>query len=83
MLADGNRIPILVASTKLEKGLRAMTMKEKLLVHRKIEAENESKLNLWKRFEHAKKCLGFYPDSVTELWMFEQNGYDESVLSFR
>ena len=47
MLADRERIPLLVASTKLEKGLRAMTMKEKLEMHKRIEAENQRKLNEW------------------------------------
>ena len=31
-----------------EKGLRAMTMKEKLAIHREIEAENRRKLTEWK-----------------------------------
>ena len=31
-----------------EKGLMAMTMKERLEVHRQIEAENERKLKEWK-----------------------------------
>lgn len=48
MLTDRERTPLLVASTKLEKGLRAMTMKERLEVHRQIEAENERKLKEWK-----------------------------------
>lgn len=30
-----------------EKGLRAMTMKEKLAIHREIEAENRRKLTEW------------------------------------
>ena len=49
MLTDMERISLLVASTKLEKGrLRAMTMKERLEVHRQIERENERKLKEWK-----------------------------------
>ena len=44
MLTAGSRAPALVASTKLEKGLRAMTMKERLAVHRQIEAENKHKM---------------------------------------
>ena len=47
-MADGSRTPALVASGKLEKGLRAMTMKERLEVHHQIEAENERKLKEWK-----------------------------------
>ena len=35
-------------SQTLEKGLRAMTMKEKLEMHRRIEAENKRKLAEWK-----------------------------------
>ena len=34
------------------KGLRAMTMKERLAVHRQIEAENEQKLKEWKERNH-------------------------------
>ena len=34
-------------SQTLEKGLRAMTMKEKLAIHREIEAENLRKLCEW------------------------------------
>ena len=59
-----------------------MTMKEKLEVHRQIEAENERKLNLWKRFEYAKKCLGFRPSSEAELRMYECNGYDDGILAY-
>ena len=36
------------ASTKLEKGLRAMTMKERLAIHKQIVKENERKLKEWK-----------------------------------
>jgi len=32
---------------QLEKGLRAMTMKEKLQMHKRIEAENRRKLAEW------------------------------------
>ena len=48
MLTDRERTPLLVASTKLEK-VRAnhMTMKEKLAIHREIEAENLRKLREW------------------------------------
>ena len=53
MLTAGGRAAALVASTKLEKGLRAMTMKEKLEMHRRIEAENKRKLREWK--ENKKK----------------------------
>ena len=35
-------------SQTLEKGLRAMTIKELLEVHRQIEAENERKMKEWK-----------------------------------
>ena len=51
MLADGNRIPILVASTKLGKGLRAMTIKERIRMHIQIERENKRKLKEWKEGE--------------------------------
>ena len=53
MLADRERTPLLVASTKLEKGLRAMTMKERLVVHREIVRENERKLKEWKERRKA------------------------------
>ena len=52
MLADRERTPLLVASTKLEKGLRAMTIKERLEVHRQIEAENRENIEgvaVWDR----------------------------------
>ena len=41
------------------KGLRAMTMKERLAVHRQIEAENERKLKEWKErnYESDGSCL--------------------------
>ena len=50
MLTDRERSPLLVASTKLEK-VRAnhMTMKEKIRIHRQIEAENTRKLKEWKK----------------------------------
>lgn len=49
MLTDRERTPLLVASTKLEEGwLRAMTMKEKLAIHKQIVNENERKLKEWK-----------------------------------
>lgn len=48
MLADRERLPLLVASTKLGKGMRAMSMKERLAIHRQIEAENRRKLKEWK-----------------------------------
>ena len=48
MLTDDARTPDIVASTKLEKGLRAMTMKEKLAIHKRIVKENERKLKEWK-----------------------------------
>ena len=60
-----------------------MTMKEKLEVHRRIEAENRRKLELWQRFNYAEKCLGFRPGSVNELKMYECNGYDDSILAYR
>jgi hypothetical protein len=49
MLTDRERTSLLVASTKLEK-VRAnhMTMKEKLKIHKKIEAESKRKLAAWK-----------------------------------
>ena len=47
MLTAGGRTPPLVASTRLEKGLRAMTMKEKLAIHKQIVKENERKLKEW------------------------------------
>ena len=50
-LADGRSNLVLTArsqSQTLEKGLRAMTMKEKLEMHRRIEAENRRKLKEWK-----------------------------------
>ena len=54
MLTDRERNPLLVASTKLEKGwLRAMTMKERLAIHRKIVKENERKLKEWKERRKA------------------------------
>jgi len=59
-----------------------MTMKEKLEIHRRIEAENERKLNLWKRFNIAERNLGFRPESVWELEMFECTGYDDSILMY-
>ena len=55
MLTAGSRAAALVASTKLEKGLRAMTMKERLAVHRQIEAENERKLKEWKEEQKREK----------------------------
>ena len=66
-----------------EKGMRAMTIKEKLEVHRQIEDENRRKLELWKRFEYAKQCLGFYPNDESELQMFECNGYDDGIYAYR
>lgn len=60
-----------------------MTMKEKLELHCKIEAENARKLDLWKRFEYAKKILGFRPHDESELRMFECNGYDDSIYAYR
>lgn len=48
MLTDRERTPLLVASTKLEKGLRAMSIKQKLEMHRQIVASNERKLKEWK-----------------------------------
>ena len=83
MLTDRERIPLLVASTKLEKGLRAMSMKERLEIHRQIERENERKLKLWKRFNYAEGCLGFRPSSVFELEMYESNGYDDAIFMYR
>ena len=53
MLTDRERTPLLVASTKLEKGLRAMTMKEKLTMHKRIVKENERKLKEWKERRKA------------------------------
>ena len=49
MLTDRERTPLLVASTMLGKGLRAMTMKEKLAMHKRIVKENECKLKEWKK----------------------------------
>lgn len=60
-----------------------MTIKERLEVHRQIEAENKRKLKLWKRFNYAEKCLGFRPSSIIELEMYECNGYDDSILMYR
>ena len=49
MLADERSTGSLVASTKLGK-VRAnhMTMKQKLKIHKQIEAENKRKLAAWK-----------------------------------
>jgi len=48
----GRRCPelpdIVADAIASEKGLRAMTMKEKLAMHRRIEAENKRKLAEWK-----------------------------------
>jgi hypothetical protein len=42
-------LPPLVADARAsEKGLRAMTMKEKLAIHKQIVKENERKLKEWK-----------------------------------
>ena len=42
-------LPDIVADARAsEKGLRAMTMKEKLEMHRQIVASNERKLKEWK-----------------------------------
>ena len=48
MLTDRERTSLLVASTKLEKGMRAMTMKEKLAIHKQIVESNKRKLKEWK-----------------------------------
>ena len=60
-----------------------MTMKERLEVHRQIESENKRKQDLWRRYEVAKKCLGFYPCDESELRMFECNGYDDGIYAYR
>lgn len=59
-----------------------MSMKEKLAIHRQIEEENKRKLELWKRYNYAEKCLGFRPHSEWELKMYESNGYDDSILMY-
>ena len=48
MLTDDARTSDIVASTKLEKGLRAMSIKEKIRIHIQIERENRRKLKEWK-----------------------------------
>lgn len=60
-----------------------MTMKERLAIHKQIVKENERKLDLWKRYEFAKKCLGFYPHDEVELLLYECNGYDDGILMYR
>ena len=51
--ADGASNGDLVAGTRPEKGLRAMTIKERLQIHRRIEAENKRKLKEWKEGKAA------------------------------
>lgn len=60
-----------------------MTMKDRLIIHQQIEKENQRKFELWKRYEYAKECLGFYPQSELDLRMFECNGYDDSIYMYR
>ena len=60
-----------------------MTMKEKLQMHKRIEAENNSKLELWMRYEYARRVLGFRPSNLMELQMYECNGYDLSILMYQ
>lgn len=57
-------------------------MKDKLKIHHQIEMEDKRKLRLWKRYEYAKKCLGFYPNNEIELEMYESNGYDDGILIY-
>jgi hypothetical protein len=52
--ADGNRTPVLVADARRhgERKLRAMTMKEKLQMHREMEEANRERV---RRFIEAQK----------------------------
>ena len=60
-----------------------MSMKERLLIHKRIEESNRSKYRLWHRFEEAKRYLGFYPSTEADLIMFEHNGYDDGIFMYR
>ena len=55
MLTDDARTSDIVASTKLEKGLRAMSIKEKIRIHIQIERENRRKLKEWKEEQKREK----------------------------
>ena len=50
-------------------------MREKLMLHRRIEAENREKLILWKMFGTCKinECL---------LNQLRCNGYDDGILAY-
>ena len=54
MLADGSRTSTLVASTKLEKErANAMTMKERLKIHREMEKRNRERIRALKERKSA------------------------------